>query len=569
MPLIDHALAAAKLVLRVFPLRPLSTVPAIDSWMEDATTDAGKISAWWQETPNANVGIPTGSVNDLFVVDLDGAEAQAWWRSQGFADGARVDVPTGPNRTQIYFRLDGLKIESSNPGVGVTIHGEGGFVLAPPSILATGTFRGDLSGIPVADFDPGADLSPTIRQRMLPMLDVANLLPEFTSTGEPFTDLLFWAPLNETAEEFRAARSRLFHEALNAQLTRHQAASVAWGSRAGSELRERFDGLERMWREVDEAEAAGRTAGNNTSRSAGPKRITLLTDQERAGASVSAWWGSRYADWAEGVVPGAGSYHRLYRWLVLSQAFTDYGIVPKRNNHLKLELPLAAIGTHSSGIVAAREPTSAVLRALGVSDVMFKDLAELRRSGDHAHFESKSADAALAAWDWTPDRLAQFVWAIDPTGYDSVESLAEDQHMNVPISRLDPIPARLAVQLADAREQLTLALGKPPFQILMEQDALDRHSALKLALREMLKDKSVALFDFADSIRKCATLVAMSEGAPTVKLEHELIAIEQAEEWLGNLVWMMAQNESSGRNQTARPSNRSRINGPASYATER
>ena len=37
----------------------------------DATTDPNTINEWWDESPEANIGIPTGLPTGLMVVDVD------------------------------------------------------------------------------------------------------------------------------------------------------------------------------------------------------------------------------------------------------------------------------------------------------------------------------------------------------------------------------------------------------------------------------------------------------------------------------------------------------------------
>src|SRR5207245_9503966 len=41
---------------------------------KDATTDPGQIRAWWDEVPEANIGIRTGAESGIWVLDLDGQE---------------------------------------------------------------------------------------------------------------------------------------------------------------------------------------------------------------------------------------------------------------------------------------------------------------------------------------------------------------------------------------------------------------------------------------------------------------------------------------------------------------
>ncbi len=38
---------------------------------KDATTDITTVRAWWDQWPNALIGVPAGSVNQLFVLDID------------------------------------------------------------------------------------------------------------------------------------------------------------------------------------------------------------------------------------------------------------------------------------------------------------------------------------------------------------------------------------------------------------------------------------------------------------------------------------------------------------------
>ena len=65
---LNHALAAAALGFNVFPLIPGEKKPLIKDWPSRATRDAARIRQWWQETPDANIGV-TG--DNLLIVDVD------------------------------------------------------------------------------------------------------------------------------------------------------------------------------------------------------------------------------------------------------------------------------------------------------------------------------------------------------------------------------------------------------------------------------------------------------------------------------------------------------------------
>ncbi len=55
----------------VFPLKPGQKEPFTAHGFKDATTDAAQIQRWWERWPTANIGMPTGAVTELLVLDLD------------------------------------------------------------------------------------------------------------------------------------------------------------------------------------------------------------------------------------------------------------------------------------------------------------------------------------------------------------------------------------------------------------------------------------------------------------------------------------------------------------------
>lgn len=128
----------------VFPLRPLSKIPfAGTSGLKDATTNLAQVEAWWTESPESNIGLPTGIVFDAIDVDgIEGANAlEEWAETHG---GAR----TIPDPT-VLTPSGGYHIYVTPTGVGnragmlphVDYRGRGGYVLAPGSKLPHGEYR--------------------------------------------------------------------------------------------------------------------------------------------------------------------------------------------------------------------------------------------------------------------------------------------------------------------------------------------------------------------------------------------------------------------------------------------
>ena len=45
--------------------------PRVPNGLKDATTDLNIIQCWWEKWPRSNIGIVTGSLSKLIVVDVD------------------------------------------------------------------------------------------------------------------------------------------------------------------------------------------------------------------------------------------------------------------------------------------------------------------------------------------------------------------------------------------------------------------------------------------------------------------------------------------------------------------
>src|SRR5215831_3135978 len=61
----------------VIPIQPRGKTPLIrwEPYQKQRGTEE-KIKVWWTKWPDANVGIVTGVVSELVVIDLDSAEAR-------------------------------------------------------------------------------------------------------------------------------------------------------------------------------------------------------------------------------------------------------------------------------------------------------------------------------------------------------------------------------------------------------------------------------------------------------------------------------------------------------------
>lgn len=110
--------------------------------VKDATTDPATVRDWWRRWPSANIGIATGKVSGFFVLDIDGQDGEetlATWQLEHGRLPDTLTSHTGSGGRHILFKTPGFPIQNKvRIGPGVDIRGDGGYIVAPPSIHVSG-----------------------------------------------------------------------------------------------------------------------------------------------------------------------------------------------------------------------------------------------------------------------------------------------------------------------------------------------------------------------------------------------------------------------------------------------
>lgn len=177
--------------LSVFPLSPMLKIPAISkkrggNGCLDATRDADTISKWAMSYYRANVGIATGEISGIIVVDLD--VKNGWQKSksdlnaQGFRFPRTVCCRTPTGGWHLYYRWrPGITNSVNSLGSGIDIRSDGGYVVGPMSMTVDGTYEWF---IPFAE-EEMADLPEWIFERLKPKPEARQrtLSPRKHSTG--------------------------------------------------------------------------------------------------------------------------------------------------------------------------------------------------------------------------------------------------------------------------------------------------------------------------------------------------------------------------------------------------
>lgn len=153
---LDTALRLLSMGLSVIPLRARDKRPT-EHWEEFQRRKASEheIRDWFTGHPDLNIGIVTGAISGVVVVDADSSEALTWMQANR---PSPMRTKTGRGKHH-WFRHPGTAIRNSAKllGMALDVRGDGGYVVAPGSIhpngeiyLEDGTW--DISVLPV--FEP-------------------------------------------------------------------------------------------------------------------------------------------------------------------------------------------------------------------------------------------------------------------------------------------------------------------------------------------------------------------------------------------------------------------------------
>lgn len=144
-PIATAALAYAARGWSVVPIEARGKRPLV-AWrgLQQRIADPAEIGRWYRHWPGANVGIVTGRTSGLVVIDIDPALG-------GDSSLEAIEAAHGPLRPTVeaYTRGGGRHLYYAHPGVatpnrvaplpGIDVRGDGGCVVAPPSVRPSGS----------------------------------------------------------------------------------------------------------------------------------------------------------------------------------------------------------------------------------------------------------------------------------------------------------------------------------------------------------------------------------------------------------------------------------------------
>jgi hypothetical protein len=128
----------------VIPIGRRSKRPIVmwEEYQHRHPTEA-EIEAWFSRWPDANVAIVTGQVSNLVVLDIDpkhgGDDSLAALEQMHGALPVTIEAETGGGGRHLYFTHPGVPARNKvGLAPGIDLRGDGGLIVAPPSIHPSG-----------------------------------------------------------------------------------------------------------------------------------------------------------------------------------------------------------------------------------------------------------------------------------------------------------------------------------------------------------------------------------------------------------------------------------------------
>jgi len=118
----------------VFPCKQ-DKKPLTRHGFKDATTDVNKIEEYWNKHPNALIGVPTGAITGLFVIDIDngnGKTGETTFNDLGYDDPSTIQTNTQSGGRHLFFKYDHTiprQTKTKTLGDYIDTRGDGGYVI--------------------------------------------------------------------------------------------------------------------------------------------------------------------------------------------------------------------------------------------------------------------------------------------------------------------------------------------------------------------------------------------------------------------------------------------------------
>lgn len=133
----------------VFPLTANEKRPATSNGFKNASRDLNQLRQWFHPNSTHNIGVVTGPKSGLVIIDLDEKNGVSGSASLASAEAKHGELPvtlrstTGSGGQHLFFRYPaGVRVRNRAAVLpGVDVRGDGGYVVAPGSLVSGSSYR--------------------------------------------------------------------------------------------------------------------------------------------------------------------------------------------------------------------------------------------------------------------------------------------------------------------------------------------------------------------------------------------------------------------------------------------
>jgi len=127
--------------------------PQTMNGLKSASTDLDTINTWFKHWPKANIGIATGAISGIGVIDIDpkhGGEDSLYelTKTHGKIPDTVEAITQSQGRHIIFQYEDGFRTTAGKLGRGIDTRGDGGYIVAAPSKGLLGEYHWEASSDP-------------------------------------------------------------------------------------------------------------------------------------------------------------------------------------------------------------------------------------------------------------------------------------------------------------------------------------------------------------------------------------------------------------------------------------
>lgn len=115
--------------------------PMTSNGLKDGTTNSKQIKRWFTDEPNANVAIVTGDGLVVIDIDKDAGGIPVFKKLEEVLGKLpkKAVVQTGGGGFHVYLKTEKeIRNSSGKLGQGIDVRGDGGYIIAPPSMHVSG-----------------------------------------------------------------------------------------------------------------------------------------------------------------------------------------------------------------------------------------------------------------------------------------------------------------------------------------------------------------------------------------------------------------------------------------------